>query len=165
MRERSPLCPTRKLKTFSNYIKEYSKMFLYRRGTVGFLGGLSVALLLAGCAGEVQVGDVGGKVYVYEKEGFGGEFLIQMKEDNTFEYYEGFLSSYIGAGKWQLDGNTLLIRDTVISWDVKENYFAVDGNDLVFLAGESDNFTHLTVSDGERFVGHPMEEYFPTKSE
>ena len=75
------------------------------------------------------------------------------------------LSSYIGAGKWQLDGNTLLIRDTVISWDVKENYFAVDGNDLVFLAGESDNFTHLTVSDGERFVGHPMEEYFPTKSE
>ena len=38
------------------------------------------------------MGDVGGKVYVYEKEGFGGEFLIQMKEDNTFEYHEGFLS-------------------------------------------------------------------------
>ena len=124
----------------------------------------AAALLLAGCTKTVQASDIGGKVYVYEKEGFGGEFLIALNEDGTFEYYEGLLSSYIGTGKWELDGTVLLIRDTAISWDVRENYFTVDGNDLVFLAGESDNFTYLTISDGERFAGHPMEEYYPAKS-
>ena len=33
--------------------------------------------------------------YRYEKEGFGGDFVITLKADGTYTFYEGYLSSYI----------------------------------------------------------------------
>lgn len=89
---------------------------------------LGVILLLTGCAGNTQKDSIADKNYLYEKEGFGGDFIIQMKGDGTFSYYEGELSSYIGTGEWKLDGNT-----------------------LIFQSEGSDNFIYIKVSEGERF--------------
>lgn len=108
-----------------------------------------VALLLLGCGAQVQEDDLTGKSYTYEKDGFGGRFHIQLQEDHQFSYYEGLLSSYIGMGTWNLDGNILtLTDDTGINF---VNRFEVDGGDLVFQSEGSTNFMHVKVADGEKF--------------
>ncbi len=115
--------------------------------------------LLAGCthSNSVQESDIVGKTYTYEKPGFGGDFTIQIKEDGTFSYYEGMLSSYIGRGTWTLEGDTLFLSDDIISAYARDNYFKVDGEDLVFQSQNSTNFLYLEVADGERFTGSPTE--------
>ena len=69
-------------------------------------------IALAACAGQGD-GDIrsqiAGKSFVYEKEGFGSDFTIEIKDDNTYSYYEGVLSSIIGGGKWELDGSVLCL--------------------------------------------------------
>ena len=105
-----------------------------------------------------KASDIVGKTYTYEKECFGSNFTIQIKDDGTFNYYEGVLSSYIGKGKWILDGDILLISDDVQSEEyARENYFKVSGNDLVFISENSTNFLYLEVADGERFSGSPTD--------
>ena len=87
------------------------------------------------------------KVYQYEKEGFGSDFVLTLFPDGTFQYYEGALSSYIGTGNWNREGDILTIYDKMYL----KNQFRVDGDALVFLAEGSTNFTYIEVADGERF--------------
>ena len=58
---------------------------------------LILALFLGCTAGNVPVSD---RLYTWEHDGFGGDFTITLYADGTFSYYEGMLSSYIGAGTW-----------------------------------------------------------------
>lgn len=37
------------------------------------------------------------------------------------------------------------------------NYFKIDGDDLLFVAENSSGFLLVDVSDGERFIGTPIE--------
>lgn len=114
---------------------------------------IAVSFLLTGCAdaNKIKESDIADKTYTYENEGFGGDFYISLKNDGTFSYYEGPLSSYIGTGDWTLDGNTLHLADTGIQTKIQNFYFQVDGTDLIYIAEDSDDFTHVNVSDGERF--------------
>ncbi len=112
----------------------------------------AIILLLTGCANTIQADGIANKTYLYEKEGFGGDFTIQIKSDGTFFYYEGELSSYIGAGEWKLDGNTLMLQDTAIEDHSRINYFKVDGDAIVFQSEGSDNFIYIKVSEGENFL-------------
>lgn len=115
-------------------------------------------IALAACAGQGD-GDIrsdirsqiAGKSFVYEKDGFGSDFTIEIKDDNTYSYYEGVLSSIIGGGKWELDGSVLCLLGEGESDRPIQNYFKVDGSDLVFRAEKSSNFVYIDVSDGERF--------------
>lgn len=90
--------------------------------------------------------------YCYEEDGFGGDFTISVHSDGTFSYYEGMLSSYIGVGTWELEGDILVLSDDAEIGYPFVNRFRVDGEDLVFLAEDSSNFIYVKVSDGERFV-------------
>ena len=40
---------------------------------------------------------IANKLFIYEKEGFGGDFYITFNEDGTFMYSPGVLSSYLGG--------------------------------------------------------------------
>ena len=61
--------------------------------------------------------DVAGKTFVWEKEGAGGDFTITLNEDGTYEYYVGFLSSYIGSGNWTVEGSELTMTEkTGFDW-------------------------------------------------
>lgn len=120
--------------------------------------------LFAACAAPEQgftPEDVAGKAYTYEKEGCGGAFTISLYADGTFQYYEGFLSSYIGFGTWTLDeGNILTIKDqkmgqlqpdgTLESYN-RVNCFKVEKDRLVWIGEQSDNFLYVKVKDGEAF--------------
>ncbi len=93
-------------------------------------------------------------VYVYEKEGFGGPFTIALYPDGTFQYYEGYLSSYIGFGTWEMDGNLLTLREHDYGL---VNHFTITPEGLVFQAEGSDNFFYKEVAEGDRFLGPPLE--------
>lgn len=110
------------------------------------LAALAAALFLAGCSKTIRPEDIAGKTYLYEKDGFGGNFTIRLEEDGTFTYYEGFLSSYIGTGDWTLEGDTVTLQEKT-----RHFCFRVKENDLIFRAEDSGKFTYLTVADGERF--------------
>lgn len=110
-------------------------------------------LLFTGCADSVQESDIVDKTYVYEKDGFGGEFVITINGDGTFSYYEGALSSYMATGKWTLEEDTLQLSDDEDMGSSLVNYFKVDGNDLIYLSENSSNFLYVQVADGDIFSG------------
>lgn len=95
--------------------------------------------------------DIAGKTYLYDGEGFGGSFTITLYEDGTFTYYEGMLSSYIGTGSFMLDGDTVIMTDDGHGGYGLVNHFRHDGDDLVFVEQDSDNFVYVKVKDGEKF--------------
>lgn len=116
--------------------------------------------LLSACGHQKEDTDtirnrIADNTYIYEKEGFGGDFTIHLNSDGTFSYYEGNLSSLIGMGNWKLEEDVLILSQNVPDNESTEypwvNYFQINGNDLVFLSKGSTNFYYVTVSDGERF--------------
>lgn len=96
--------------------------------------------------------------YKYEGEGCGGDFIITLYSDGTFQYYEGTLSSYIGMGTWTIDENNITcLKDNVMhksdgSEFIRTNYFYSIGNEMRWIAEGSDNFLYVTVKDGEKFI-------------
>lgn len=111
---------------------------------------LMALALLTGCvqtAGTVSAGELAGKSYVYEKDGFGGPLTISLEEDGSFTYYEGSLSSYIGMGAWTVERDTLTLQEKD-----RRFTFRVDGEELIFRRDESGNFLYIDVLDGEKFT-------------
>ena len=104
--------------------------------------------LLASCSAP-DLSPVG--KYVYEGEGFGGDFTISVYEDGTFSYSVGLLASYLGHGEWTFDGDVLRLKDTVSPSLNYDNYFEVKDGKLVFVEEGSSNFMYLTISDGSVF--------------
>lgn len=88
-------------------------------------------------------------LYLYEGDGFGGDFTITLRTDGSFTYYEGHLSSYIGAGKWSVSGDILTLEDE--TGITRVNRFRMEGNDLIFQAKGSTNFIYVKVADGAVF--------------
>ena len=90
------------------------------------------------------------KTYVYEYEGFGGSFTINIYNDGTFMYYVGMLSSYIGHGNWEYTNGILTLTD---GQDQTQfiNKFYVKDNCLIYIAEGSTNFMYLKVNDGAKF--------------
>ena len=95
--------------------------------------------------------------YKYLGEGFGGDFVITLCSDGTFQYYEGTLSSYIGIGTWTIDENNITcLKDNEMhridgTPYVRTNYFYSVGNQLEWIAEGSDGFLYVDVEDGAVF--------------
>ena len=89
--------------------------------------------------------------YVWEKEGFGGDFSITLKKDGTFTYYEGLLSSFFGEGTW-IDNDGILILAEHRSERIIDYYFKTDKDALVFIGEGSGSFIFCDVADGDRFI-------------
>lgn len=88
-------------------------------------------------------------LYCYEGDGFGGDFAISLRADGSFTYYEGHLSSYIGAGQWSVSGDILTLEDA--TGITRVNRFRMEGDDLIFQAKGSTNFIYVKVADGAVF--------------
>lgn len=96
--------------------------------------------------------DLAGRVYQYEKDGFGGDFTIRLEADGSFWYYEGSLSSYIGVGSWALEDGVLTLRDDDQIGFPLVNRFEAAEDALIFREEGSRNFIYIKVQDGERFL-------------
>ena len=95
------------------------------------------------------VSDLAGKIFVYEKEGFGSDFTIKLHADGTFGYYEGMLSSHIGMGTWAVEGDILTLHEDTFDRTFR---FRVQDGALHFLREGSDQFLYIKVADGARFL-------------
>lgn len=96
--------------------------------------------------------DVANKTYTYTEEGFGGDFTITIRDDGTASFYEGYLSSYIGEGTWNIENGLLFLNDSTF-----KNIFKVHDNELEFIEEGSMNFPYVKVKNGEKFIGKPLE--------
>ena len=127
-----------------------------RKTGIRIAAGLLVLLLFAGlaaCKGKQGGADsLAGKTFVWEKEGFGGDFTITLKKDGTFEYYEGYLSSFIGTGTWKVRNSILVLLESEDTGYGRIFRFSVGEDELRFLGGGSDDFGYVQVKDGDRFL-------------
>lgn len=90
--------------------------------------------------------------YLYEHPGFGGDFMITLKEDGTAFYYEGGFSSHLGIGTWTIEGTTLSItEDPLYSGKERINCFEVGENCLVWKEEGSTGFIYIKIKDGDCF--------------
>lgn len=111
----------------------------------------SDAVALVHASKENMQASYAGKTYVYENEGFYGDFTITLYENGTFSYYEGLASSYSGAGTWEQDGDIIILTDDEQMGYPLINRFTFDGENLVFMEEDSSNFIYVKVKNGERF--------------
>ena len=91
--------------------------------------------------------------YQYEGEGFGSDFTITLNADGTYTFSEGKLSSYRGAGTWEVYDSAVFMTEDRDGVDLSF-MFGAEENALVYLAAGSDAFPSVKVKDGERFVRH-----------
>ena len=92
---------------------------------------------------------IGGNSYVWEKEGFGSNFVITLVKDGTFSFYEGMWSSYIGLGNWTVKDGILTLTEK----NNKRTYrCSAAAGALVFIGEGSDRFVYVSVMDGDKFI-------------
>ena len=96
-----------------------------------------------------------GRHYTYEGEGFGGDFTLTLREDGSYSYYEGLLSSYIGLGSWTEEDGLLTLTD-VMGYGFVNHFRPTAEGDLVYCAEGSTNFLYLKLKDGAVFKGAPL---------
>jgi|GEM_PF-118241 len=130
---------------------------------IGLLILLSVIACLCACGGgnggKSKVNnEISGKTFVWEKPGFGGDFTITLNKDGSYQYYAGFLSSYIGTGTWTEENGIVTLTETS-GYDYVFRFAVRDGG-LSFIADGSNDFMHVSVNDGDMFL--PKE---PSQSE
>ncbi len=89
--------------------------------------------------------------YQYEGEGIGGDFTITLNADGTYTFYEGPLSSYRGAGTWDVYENAVYLTEGEGGFELSF-LFGAEENALVYLAAGSDAFVYVKVQDEERFI-------------
>ncbi len=87
--------------------------------------------------------------YTREKGGFGGTFSLALNENGGYQYYEGFLSSYIGIGTWELEDGIVTMHEA--TGYEKTFQFKVTDEGLRFIAEGSSTFLYVKVEDGDLF--------------
>ncbi|MCQ2536916.1 MAG: M56 family metallopeptidase [Lachnospiraceae bacterium] len=106
----------------------------------------------------------GADLYIYEKGGFGSNFTISLKNDGTFSYYEGSLSSYIGIGEYTVDNDRLILFDRGMSREEPWIFeFTIDDGKLIFDKSKSHDFIYVHPDDGAAFYLSPQKESHTTQ--
>lgn len=91
--------------------------------------------------------------YVYEKYGFHDVFYMVFYEDHRFSYMEGVASSYMGGGRWEIDGDELIMTDDYLQgMGSIVYYFRIEDNILIYEEEKSSGYIYARVADGERFI-------------
>ena len=118
-----------------------------------------IVCIFTACSTNKKTIDICGKTYVYDKEGFGSDFIISFYENNKFYYCEGMLSSYMAYGTWKIKNNIITLQDEDPHF---YNSFILKENKLIWQEKTSSNFLYLKISDGDTF-SEADENYISTK--
>lgn len=104
------------------------------------------------------------KLYIRGRPGFGDNFMLLLRNDGSYAYYVGSLSSYLGMGTWSEANGILTLNES--SDNGKTFRFSVKNGDLFFISEGSSEFAYVTVKDGDRFClqrdkDHDAKKYVP----
>lgn len=121
---------------------------------VAVIAAILIAVVAVVCLTNQTEFVCGTYAYEYNEEsGFVlADFKVTFREDGTYEYYEGPLSSYIGIGTYSIENGILTMKGDVVAGDYSIHRFRVKGKRIYFMEKESDNFTYIKVKDGQSFV-------------
>ena len=104
---------------------------------------------------ETEHQKLAGMTYLRPNDDSFDSFSITLFENGTYQYYETFISSYIGRGTYSLDGDVLTLTDdkipTMTGYVIHTYKFEYRGNTIVYLAEESDQFLYVHLPDGAVF--------------
>ena len=89
--------------------------------------------------------------YLYEGGGIGGDFTVTLNSDGTYTFYEGALSSYMGAGTWDVYYDAVYLTEGEGGFDLSF-MFGIEKNALLYIADGSDAFVYIKVPDYGRFI-------------
>ena len=92
--------------------------------------------------------DLLGKTFVYENS---SSFTITFNDYGKFACYEKDTLSYMTIGKWELNGDTVVLKYPFDENSEKTVYLKLNGSDMVYIGDRSDNFTSVKVQDGDKF--------------
>lgn len=110
-----------------------------------------ILVLLVAATGCNSLEDYGkyviGKTFIYQDEGYGGDFFIDINEDGTYHCCEGHCSSDYETGIWAVVGKELLLGN-----DESENRFEISKGKLTWRQEGSSGFYFAHVLDGEVFT-------------
>jgi len=92
---------------------------------------------------------------VYTKQGSSdsemGDFTITINEDGTFTSCESPLSSYIGMGTYDVDGDILILTEDADGSNGSVNQFLITDDGLEFIEESSTNYSMVPLQDGDLF--------------
>lgn len=89
------------------------------------------------------------KAGTYAHPGFGSDAVIIIKEDGTYTYSPGALSSYFGAGSWKLKGDKLYLTSGMEG----EIYFKVENDTITAVEETKDRANYMApIEKGEVFT-------------
>ncbi len=106
--------------------------------------------------------------FVWEKVGFGGDFVVTLEPFNMFQMCEGPLSSTVYRGYFHVDGDVVTLRDSATSAEYKDFLFRIndDKTELTFIADGSDELPFSRLEDGAFFsteIHHDVSEYWESE--
>ena len=121
---------------------------------VAVIAAILIAVVAVVCLTNQTEFVCGTYAYEYNEEsGFVlADFKVTFREDGTYEYYEGPLSSFLGFGTYSIENGILTMKGDVVAGDYSIHRFRVKGKRIYFMEKESDNFTYIKVKDGQSFV-------------
>lgn len=126
-------------------------MSVMKRIVVGALALVVIALSASCSNSDTRIcKEISDKVFVWEREGFGGDFSIRLNGDGTYTYYEGILSSYLAFGDWTVKDGILTMNEA--TWPDTRFRFEVKDGELIFVSEGSSEFIYAAVENGDRFL-------------
>lgn len=120
-----------------------------KRRFVQFMALMVVAAIcLCGCGKQSLTG-----IYTLQdvETEYPGPFSITLNEDGTFQSYETTVSSYIGMGRYTLDGDILILTEDAEGCTGEVNKYRVVNGCLVFISEGSANYRFVKLKDGDTF--------------
>ena len=114
-----------------------------------FIMCISLALLISACGKNSETSLKPG---IYTLQNGPGDFTITIYDDETFQYYETPVSSYIGMGHYSIEKNVITLKEDEAGCTGDINCYQISDGNLLFIDNTSDNYRFVPLKDGALFL-------------
>lgn len=118
-----------------------------------FIMCISLALLISACGKNSETSLKPG-IYTLQnaEKNIPGDFTITIYDDETFQYYETPVSSYIGMGHYSIEKNVITLKEDEAGCTGDINCYQISDGNLLFIDNTSDNYRFVPLKDGALFL-------------
>ena len=118
-----------------------------------FIMCISLALLISACGKNSETSLKPG-IYTLQnaEKNVPGDFTITIYDDETFQYYETPVSSYIGMGHYKNEKNVITLKEDEAGCTGDINCYQISDGNLLFIDNTSDNYRFVPLKDGALFL-------------
>ena len=118
-----------------------------------FIMCISLALLISACGKNSETSLKPGIYTVQNAEkNVPGDVTITIYDDETFQYYETPVSSYIGMGHYSIEKNVITLKEDEAGCTGDINCYQISDGNLLFIDNTSDNYRFVPLKDGALFL-------------